>query len=439
MGSSPPASSTPASHHYGTSRHSSSAGQFLFQPPKSPAVVATTPSIATTTDYFSAGSRKRQRPSSIGDDTRNLPPTWTETSAWAQCPTPSDALYGSGHANADSINEKYDLAGGFDTPSLRSSSRLEHLIVNEHEFRRRLRDDDMDFAVHSGCTPLSGPLARERNGTARMRSSPVEHPQATWTSFAFGLVGKVFSFGTNVVRGFYAGGGQGYDLQNSALVGSDLLEHSKERSATPIPGAWQDADFLGDFEQDSPSFVQAPASRPAAKRRQTDRDAWVVVNTPDLDGAPSSPRRKISSNSVPRSSLAPTKAAASRASSRRSLAPTPRRQTSHYTNLGSPVQPLQPPLSMHSRRASTAQTRSPQLRPSSGGSGAAYMSPEAERFAKRQAKQDLKADKTMTNMGNRIQEMMRQAQEALGTRYSVESGAGGEDHLDDEGFVDDDW
>lgn len=62
------------------------------------------------------------------------------------------------------------------------------------------------------------------------------------------------------------------------------------------------------------------------------------------------------------------------------------------------------------------------------------MSPEAERYAKRQAKQDRAADKAMNNMGRRMEEMIRQAQEALGTKISVEGNTD-----EDEGFVDDDW
>jgi hypothetical protein len=63
------------------------------------------------------------------------------------------------------------------------------------------------------------------------------------------------------------------------------------------------------------------------------------------------------------------------------------------------------------------------------------VSPEAERFARRQAKQERATDKAMNSMSRRMEEMIRQAQEALGTKISVE---GEDDSLEDEGFVDDD-
>ena len=335
--------------------------------------------------------------------------------------------------NSDFVNDRYQLAGGFDTPSLKANSKLEHLTVNENEFRRRLRDEDMGAYYDEKHAPITGPLARERNGVARTGSG---EQQKSWTRLAFGIVGKVFSFGGDIVRGFYAGGGQGYDLNYYPLVGSDLLQQSTERFSTPIPGAWKEEEFLGDFEQDSPDF-QTPAETPRNKRRQTEKDSWVMVGTPDVDMGTMSPKRKVSSNTVSRNSLA-ARSTASRASSRRSIAPMPRRVYSHVESNGSPalrrtpsLQPAFQPETLHNRRASTASVRSPHGRPSSSGPGNQYMSPEAERYAKRQAKQD----KAMTNMSKKMEEMIRQAQEALGTKFSVE----GDGEMDDEGYDDEDW
>jgi hypothetical protein len=69
------------------------------------------------------------------------------------------------------------------------------------------------------------------------------------------------------------------------------------------------------------------------------------------------------------------------------------------------------------------------------------MSPEAERFAKRQAKQDRAVEKSMSSMEQRMKEMIRQAQEALGTKVEIENGAGSDDgglSAEEDGFVDED-
>ena len=425
----------------------------IFQPPKSPASTTTSPAYATAPDYFSPRSRKRQRP----DSSHSLheaqtpgpqePTPWALTPSWVQCPTPGDGIYGSASAHSSAlVNERYRLAGGFDTPGIMATTEQELDSRDaDDEFRRRVRDMDHPRQQHvRDGTMLAGPLARERNGVARMQSSPNgEQNKAGWTSFAFGLVGKVFNFSTSMIKGFYAGGGKGYEFhQQTSPYGSWVP--SRLRGHTPVPGSWQEeSEFLGDFEQDNPTFSPtATKTRPPNKRRQTDRDSWVMVGTPD--GADLSPKRKSSSTSIPRSSLA-ARPTASRTNSRRSLAPVSRRQSSFVLQNCSPA--IQPAFGDPShRRASFAPMRSPHSnsRPNSAGAGrpssaglAAGVSPEAERLVKRQAKQEKVTDRTMNSMNRQLKDLIQQAQAALGTKYEVECAAGGEDM--DEGYVDEEW
>ncbi|KAK5111290.1 hypothetical protein LTR85_012185 [Meristemomyces frigidus] len=428
---SPPSSlATPLSF---SAHHAPGRNAHVFQPPKSPASAVTTPSFATANDYFSTGSRKRSRPaSSRGAQVRQ---SLSATPSWVQCPTPSDASYqsavGSSAYGQSSVlvNERYTLAGGLDTPGLQATADMEQMQLGSSNDGRRWRGDASGHARNAGAM-VSGPLMRERNGIARMPSFQNGEATKSWTGLAFNLVGKVFSFGSNVVRGFYAGGGKGYDMRLS-LDGT--LWNCQEGCATPLPGSWQENEFLGDFEQDNPQ----PASRPPNKRRQTDRDTWVMVGTPDL---PDSPRRKASSTSVPRSNLA-MRPPASRASSRRSLAPLPRRQSSQttytVTQSGSPAHLPALPLSPE-RRASFAPMRA-NSRPSSSSSspGNAYISPEAERYVKRRVKQEKQADAAMTDMSRKLADLIRQGQEALGTKFSVEGPGAGEEA--DGGYVDEEW
>ena len=342
-------------------------------------------------------------------------------------------MYGSSCAHSSGlVNERYRLAGGFDTPGLMSTVEMDqHSRDGDVEFRRRVRDMDSSSRQHVGGVSVAGPLARERNGVARLPSSPNGgQTSGGWTSFAFSLVGKVFNFSTSVVKGFYAGGGKGYDFHQQPSL-SDSWTQPRQRGHTPVPGSWQEDEFLGDFEQDNPSPSIFHA-RPPNKRRQTDRDSWVMVGTPDA--ANFSPKRKASSNSVPRSSLA-ARPTASRANSRRSLAPVSRRQSSYVSKTGSPA--VQPAFVEPSHRhASFAPMRSPNSRPSSAGV-ASGISPEAERLVKKQAKQEKATDKTMNHMNRQLKDLIQQAQAALGTKYSVEGTAGSQDT--DEGYVDEEW
>ena len=67
----------------------------------------------------------------------------------------------------------------------------------------------------------------------------------------------------------------------------------------------------------------------------------------------------------------------------------------------------------------------------------AYISPEAEKYVKRREKAERKTDMAMSDMSRKLADLIRQGQEALGTKISVEGhGGGGET---DEGFVDEEW
>lgn len=303
-------------------------------------------------------------------------------------------------------------------------------LANDMERRSRLRDDDPEHRIHTENAPVFGALARERNGVGRMQSSPNGQLQTGWTGLAISLVGKVFNFSSSVVRGFYAGGGRGYDLKASP---AQRFWASPEACSTPLPGAWQEYEFLGDFEQDNPNSPRVTAARPANKRRQTDRDTWVVVGTPDI--IESSPKRKVSSTSIPRSNLA-ARPTASRASSRRSIAPVLRRQSAYVTQSGSPAV-NSPALEAINRRPSFVPTRLSSPRPGSS-SGTTYVTPEAERYVKRRAKQERQADAAIGDMSRKLNDLIRQGQEALGTKYSVEDFHGGGEETD-EGFVDEEW
>lgn len=65
------------------------------------------------------------------------------------------------------------------------------------------------------------------------------------------------------------------------------------------------------------------------------------------------------------------------------------------------------------------------------------ISPEAEKYIKRQVRQEKIADKAIGNMNRQLKDLIAQAQQALGTKYEVDGGGGDLDM--DEGFVDEEW
>lgn len=333
------------------------------------------------------------------------------------------------------MNERYSLAGGLDTPGLQATAEMEQMQLGSSTQERRWRGESNGFA-RLAARATSDPLARERNGVPRMQSSPSGEPKRSWAGMAFSLVGKVFNLGSSVFRGFYAGGGKGYEVKPS-----DDMWMSRERCSTPLPGSWLEDDFFGDSAKEDDETL----SRPPNKRRQTDKEAWVMVGAPETEA---SPKRKVSGTTAQKATTntynSPhSRPTASRASNRRSLAPLPpsrRHSSMHVTHSGSPAQ-LQVPLSPE-RRASFAPMRSNSRPSSSSNHDQSYVSPEAERFVRRRARHDRQADAAMSDMSKKLADLIRQGQAALGTKFSVEGDDDDDDGGDvgmDEGFVDEDW
>ncbi|KAI7549484.1 hypothetical protein KC331_g3766 [Hortaea werneckii] len=262
----------------------------FFKPPTSPASTASTPSFATPpSDQLSSATRKRTRPASSVQVAKNRnSQVGSATLDWQQCPTPSDGSYTGAYGTSSvSVNEKYSLSGGLDTPGLQVMADMEQMQLGSTGNDRRWRGDPSRRQL-SGRLPSQTLLSRERNGAPRVNSSSDGECGQTWAGMAFSLVGKVFSFGSTVFRGFYAGGGKGYDMNQS-----DNIWMSQESCSTPLPGAWRDEFFDLDAEQEETPLPE----RPPKKRRQTDKEAWIMIDTPDVE---SSPKRKISGTGAPR-------------------------------------------------------------------------------------------------------------------------------------------
>ncbi|GAB7351941.1 hypothetical protein MBLNU459_g2477t1 [Dothideomycetes sp. NU459] len=404
----------------------------IFQPPRTPASASPYLSATAFAPHQELSvTRKRSRTNSIKADVPVTPGYFDHRKqSWATHDA-SGAL-----SPAPLANTQYSLAGGFDTPTLAATSHYDNDdLAGERDFRSRWDSDTSSTPVHNTFA-VHGPLSRERNGRARVSSGYHQNQSAEhgWGKFVLGIVGGVAGTVWNfcresAFRGFYAGGGEGFSFAKPTNLQPNFDAYY--RSTTPLPGRFPHEDeFMGDFEQDN------TPPRPS-KRIHTDTGAgWVMVNH-DLDTRDASPRlsvRKVSSNGIPRLS-SPTRSSASRASSRRSLVPISRRTSSHTTHAGAPMSldAFTPAFSSHERRASTASTRSPvqhhrrgsTIRPSTP--NGTPLSPDAQRFISRRDKQDRDADKSMRKMSRQVQDLIRQGQAALGTKFEVEDDT-------DEGF-----
>lgn len=322
------------------------------------------------------------------------------------------------------VNSTYALAGGLDTPLATGASSYERTgDFSDTHFRRRwsvTSDRQGDISRDGLSTP--GPLARERNGKSRLQSA--DGSAGSWSKLVLDLVGgvagKMWEFcRASAFRGFYAGGGQGYDivrthqdqLGTSSMWGDMGDAGVFVGESTPVPGQ-----FPGSAQNEFALQDDTPP-RPS-KRVHTDSGAeWVMVDRAageqPLASTPHLSTRKAPTFNPFKSSIPRP---VSRAGSRRSLLPVSRRQSA-VSHAGSPA--LQ-----SGRPASFASARSPVITP---GKPASPPSADAQRYAARIRHQELETDVSMRRLNRQLQTMIREGKAALGTRPEI----GGDELMDD--------
>ena len=333
------------------------------------------------------------------------------------------------------VNSRYHIAGGLDTPSAALSSALERQAEFEFHNDVAFRRGGVRTCSQSSTSPnVSGPLSRPSNTT---------QPQPTngWGKLMLrtvtGLAHLAWDFCTSVpFSGFTSGGGEKWPLGRS--VGDQGVQAS----------IWQDMDVSisrpgeggMDEENGSPSHRAAKKVRHAYEddgrnsgvRITEQQDDWVLVEQ-NLEPRPFSPsKRNFSTLPVRRTLARPTTRRTTvgpRHSSSSSLSlPASRPSSSVSMRHPSPrgsipiVSPMRERDSVSSRRRQSRQ-ESPlgdmEKVPRDKTQGSP-LSGEAERFVRERAKREREEDRELTRMNRRLEDMIRQGKEVLGTRFEVE-------------------
>ncbi|KAI1171193.1 hypothetical protein F4777DRAFT_69995 [Nemania sp. FL0916] len=238
--------------------------------------------------------------------------------------------------HANSKESRYVLAGQIETPNGDGRTTYENMdesVYSDIDYRRalgskRTRDDvNLDNQVSAG-----------------------------WRSFAMntlgGVMGKVWEFcKAGAFRGFYAGGGGGYQM-------SELAMQNDVREPSPFYGGFPQSDYSPfHYERETPESTPPPA----AKRRQishgtpTDelRKNWVMIDEPaNVSRQPSLASRASSRRPVQRTAAPSLVRRISKPTSRLN-APTLNRHPAARPSGASPG-----PISSRDQ-ASFASTRSP--------------------------------------------------------------------------------
>lgn len=392
----------------------------FFQPPKtcsaSSSLHRSTLSLPAP-NVIITPSRKRSRPDSHESDQATPFKAQSHASPSMLSHTPSALESPSLMSPMPFVNMQYRLAGGLDTPTA-------HLIMDQEGGEYPMSPDPHVRGIggyQSGPDnyfPRSASaLSREGNGRPRLQASP--RMQDGLGKAVYGMVsvaGKVWDFcRTAAFKGFYAGGGQGYEMKPPVEYMNceqsvwqenecDDVFNLENNEKGPVPGCFPEEDYIADYM--SHNHTTLPH---AAKKRQREKGmggeisaSWVLVDSAPLSRE-ASPQR-LSSRKIPTSNTSARRPIPKLG--RRPVLPASRPSLTSYA--GSPG--LQ-----SDRQASYASPRSP----ITSSKHESPLSPEVQRQAARIRKRELEEDANLKRFNQQLKAMIKEGKEALGTKFEV--------------------
>lgn len=398
----------------------------FFQPPRSPSITSSAcgalhhSATLVTRDGGICTSRKRSRHDSFAEQIKPL--SRPSYASMASDPAISGLL-----SPQPFVNTRYELAGGLESPMPAAQSGIdqdnEDYVANANLNMRGGRGfRDVDPALDSYFPQSSSALAREGNGRPRVTAAPgIRDGLGRAVYSVVGVAGKVLQFcKATAFRGFYAGGGQGYEIKpqtvdDSVWLDSDGAKGLLQTTNDVLPGRFPEEDYIPDYM----SYDHTTPPR-ATKKVQRGKGvgelsaSWVVVGSRETSPSRLS-RRKVPTTSTSSRKPAPRLG-------KRPILPASR--PSLTSNAGSPGMHLDRPASFASARSPISSPRheSP-------------VSIEMQRHAARMRKRELEEDANLKRLNSQLKAMIKEGKEALGTRFDVEE----EEEPIDEGYAEGDY
>lgn len=241
-----------------------------------------------------------------------------------------------------------------------------------------------------------------------------------------GVAGKLYQFCSVPFRGFQAGGGQAYAFGNQEVAAKLGLQDDDDNAHVPNgsmqqmpPSNYHDNDF------GVHSIESLKDERPAAKRQRT-AENWVVVdNVGGMTSRPSTPRmaaRRVPGHTRSPSSIPRPVSRASMATpahKRPSLIPVSRRSTLDRASFYGSAKAESQPQS-HSRSYSRQSYGSPVLFNDKTPKKKSPLPPESQRLINKMRREEVEDDARMRRMSSQMSAMLREAREALGSKFEIE-------------------
>ncbi|KIX02506.1 uncharacterized protein Z518_08447 [Rhinocladiella mackenziei CBS 650.93] len=399
-------------------------------------------------------SRKRQRLDTT-DDTLDTP-----------LGDPNDSYFQKWSSGRDTrspppmVDTNYRFAGGLDAPTALTAQNEDDAHEFDYEVDCRPNRYQQN-PVHSMDSSVpQTPASNEHGRKRRLSRSPKGWGKTMW-ALTGGIAGKVFNFcWSNTFRGFYAGGGNGYqfdlgtpDVASRAWTEvdttNDVFHHDYKaplrREQSPVPGGFpEDADFIDDYMSNPVAGHQRNHATPTMNSDQdpssTLRASWVVLDGPQTESRETSPVRKkartstanlhtrstarhVNSQSHVHARKSPRSPMASYASPRNSL---------NYNVTSQPRQSLPAvrsdvhrpdsiPNNHHPKRPSSrASLASPRRQSAHHVTSSTPPSPAVRKFEQKMRRKEARQDQTMNRFNAQLQAMIREGQQALGSKVEVE-------------------
>lgn len=350
-------------------------------------------------------------------------------------------------------SSQYRLAGGLDTPTAAVASALERddygygRYTPDASYRRgrSWSNNTNGSDGHATFDDYFPPFSSMTPRVNCFRGSAPSTPPANdgWGKAVVGVVGKLMDFcKNNAFRGFFAGGGQGYELGPplSPQVGEqsiwqDIEEKSesnrlRQRTSTSIPGQFPEDDFILDYMSQDHTSPSRPSKKVQREKGEGDiRSNWIMlVNSP--------PSREYSP-----SRLSARKVPSTKASSPGRRSPATSARPSHGKGGRRPILPAsKPSLTSHAGSPALGPNRpasyaSPRSSPATTPQYESPVAVQAQRFVAQARRRDLEEEANLRRFNQQLKAMIREGKQALGTRVEIQDDV---DELTDEGYAEGD-
>jgi hypothetical protein len=256
-----------------------------------------------------------------------------------------------------------------------------------------------------------------------------------------GVAGKLFQFCTVPFRGFQAGGGQRYTVDSQEEIAmrlglqDDMFSH---QMAGPVQHATSRGFPQDDYGVKSIDSIDSEhLERPRMAKRLRTADNWVVIgNDGETESTPSTPR--LSERRVPHQHISPSqlprptpRAGVTTPSMQRpSLIPVSRRSTMDRRSLHGSAKSGS---SSHERQRSYSRLSfgSPAMPVEKAKKAASPLPKDSQRLINKVRREEMEEDARMRRMSSQMSAMLREAKQALGSKFEIE-----DEYDDDAGYND---